>query len=106
MEIVPALGHVRLSDLRRRHVDRFVREMLWVPRQDGFCDVTIASDGLTLIDDVRRDARVARRRLAQGASGARFHAGVPIHTWDGYRIGAVHLRPIARDGRLVPVRRT
>lgn len=27
-EIVPALGRVRLSDLRRRHVDRFVREML------------------------------------------------------------------------------
>ncbi|HEV7622991.1 MAG TPA: GAF domain-containing protein [Amnibacterium sp.] len=60
-----------------------------LPRQDGFCDVTIASDGLTLINDVRRDARVARRRLAQGPSGARFYAGVPIHTWDGYRIGAL-----------------
>ncbi len=60
-----------------------------VPRQDGFCDVTIASDGLTLINDVQRDPRVAGRRLAKGRNGARFYAGVPIHTWDGYRIGAL-----------------
>ena len=31
-EIVPALGHVRLSELRRRHVDRFVRDMLTAGR--------------------------------------------------------------------------
>jgi GAF domain-containing protein len=60
-----------------------------VPRQDGFCDVTIASDGLTLINDARRDPRVSGRRLAAGPTGARFYAGVPIHTWDGYRIGAL-----------------
>jgi GAF domain len=57
-----------------------------LPRRDGFCDVTIASDGLTLINDVQRDPRVAGRRLAKGA---RFYAGVPIHTWDGYRIGTL-----------------
>jgi hypothetical protein len=60
-----------------------------VPRQEGFCDVTIAADGLTLINDVQRDARVANRRLAKGPTGPRFYAGVPIHTWDGYRIGAL-----------------
>jgi hypothetical protein len=60
-----------------------------VPRADGFCDVTIASEGLTLINDVRQDPRVAARRLAKGPIGARFYAGVPIHTWDGYRIGAL-----------------
>ncbi len=60
-----------------------------VPRQDGFCDVTIAAEGLTLINDVQRDSRVSSRRLAKGPIGARFYAGVPIHTWDGYRIGAL-----------------
>jgi hypothetical protein len=60
-----------------------------VPRQDGFCDVTIASEGLTFINDVRKDPRVARRRLATGPTAPRFYAGVPIHTWDGYRIGAL-----------------
>lgn len=60
-----------------------------LPRRDGFCDVTIASEGLTLINDVQRDPRVAGRRLAKGPVGARFYAGVPIHTWDGYRIGAL-----------------
>jgi hypothetical protein len=60
-----------------------------IPRQDGFCAVTIESDGLTLINDVQQDPRVAGRRLAKGPSGARFYAGVPIHTWDGYRIGAL-----------------
>ena len=60
-----------------------------VPRRDGFCDVTIASEGLTLINEVQRDPRVAGRRLAKGPTGARFYAGVPIHTWDGYRIGAL-----------------
>lgn len=60
-----------------------------VPRRDGFCDVTIASEGITLINDVQRDPRVVGRRLGKGPTGARFYAGVPIHTWDGYRIGAL-----------------
>ena len=56
------------------------------PRCDSYCDVTIRSDGLTLINDAQRDARVRERAFAKRA---RFYAGYPIHTWDGYRIGAL-----------------
>ncbi|MGN6743934.1 MAG: hypothetical protein ACTHJL_11670 [Amnibacterium sp.] len=57
-----------------------------VPRSHAFCEVTIESEGLTLINNVRRDPRVADRPLAKNAA---VSAGVPIHTWDGYRIGAL-----------------
>ncbi|HEY8318900.1 MAG TPA: hypothetical protein VIG76_08720 [Amnibacterium sp.] len=59
---------------------------LVAPRGDSYCDVTIRSDGLTLINDAERDARVRERAFVKRA---RFYAGYPIHTWDGYRIGAL-----------------
>lgn len=60
-----------------------------LPRSDAFCEVTIESEGLTLINHVHRDPRVSGRALAKGLPGGGFYAGVPIHTWDGYRIGAL-----------------
>ena len=60
-----------------------------VPRSEAFCDVTIGADGLTLINDATRDPRVRDRAPAKAPDGTRFYAGVAIHSWDGYRIGAL-----------------
>ena len=60
-----------------------------VPRQDGFCNVTIQSSGLTLIYDSLRDPRVSESPVATAPGGVRFYAGYPVRTWDGYRIGAL-----------------
>ncbi|MDQ1514148.1 MAG: hypothetical protein QOC59_1990 [Microbacteriaceae bacterium] len=60
-----------------------------VGRDVGFCDITIQADGLTLIYDTHRDPRVVDNPLTEGPHGLRFYAGYPIHTWDGYRIGAL-----------------
>lgn len=72
-----------------------------LPRSDAFCEVTIGSEGLTLINNVKRDSRVADRPLAKSLG---FYAGVPIHTWDGYRIGALciyaHAPRTMRDSEL------
>lgn len=60
-----------------------------VEREVGFGRITIESDGLTLIYDTHRDPRSSESPLAQGQHPLRFYAGYPIHTWDGYRIGAL-----------------
>jgi hypothetical protein len=60
-----------------------------VPRDIGFCTITIQSDELTLIYDTHRDPRLSDNPLTQGPQGLRFYAAYPVHTWDGYRIGSL-----------------
>lgn len=58
-----------------------------IPREAGICDLAIASDELTLINDTWLDARTTSSPLARGPEGIRFYAGYPVHSPDGYRIG-------------------
>ena len=60
-----------------------------LPRDIAFCDETIRSDGLTLVNDAKRDPRFRTNPLTDGDAPIRFYAGYPIHSWDGYRIGAL-----------------
>ena len=59
------------------------------PRELTACTLTIDRDGLTLINDTARDARLAGSPYFRGPDAIRFYAGYPIRTWDGYRIGAL-----------------
>ncbi|MCU1473554.1 GAF domain-containing protein [Amnibacterium sp.] len=60
-----------------------------VSREFAFCNQTIQADGLTLVNDAQRDPRFRGNPLTEGPDPIRFYAGYPIHTWDGYRIGAL-----------------
>jgi hypothetical protein len=79
-----------------------------VPREAGFCNVTIQSDGLTLIYDSHRDPRVSESPVAQAPDGVRFYAGYPVRTWDGYRIGTLCIYDdyprYLRESDLAPLR--
>jgi hypothetical protein len=56
------------------------------PRAEGYCQVTVRHDGITLINDAQKDPRVAGMPVAQRL---RFYAGYPLHSWDGHRIGSL-----------------
>ena len=59
------------------------------PRNVAFCDHTIRSDGLTVVEDARLDPRFADNPLVVGPPGIRFYAGCPLHAADGQRVGAL-----------------
>lgn len=59
------------------------------PRATSFCDHTIRTDGLTLINDSWFDPRVRDYPGLQDPGATRFYAAYPIHSWDGYRVGAL-----------------
>jgi hypothetical protein len=56
-------------------------------RTAAYSNIAIQSDRPTVISDAHRDPRVAA--LPGPEQSTRFYAGYPIHTWDGYRIGAL-----------------
>jgi GAF domain-containing protein len=60
-----------------------------VHRSIAFCNFAIDSDELTLINDTWLDPRSRASPLSQGENGARFYAGFPVHSIDGYRVGMV-----------------
>jgi hypothetical protein len=58
------------------------------PRADAFCDITIRSPEMLVVEDTRADPRFANLPGARGRDGQRFYAGYPIEGRDGQRIGA------------------
>lgn len=58
-------------------------------REWSFCDHTIRTDVLTLVNDSHCDPRFRDNPLTRGDEPIRFYAGYPIHSWDGFRIGAL-----------------
>lgn len=58
-----------------------------LPRTAAYSNITIRSDRPTVISDAHRDPRVAA--LLGPDQPTRFYAAYPIHTWDGYRVGAL-----------------
>ena len=59
------------------------------PRAEAMCDLTLHTDGLTLINDTWLDPRTVDNPRTQGIGGTRFYAAFPIQTWDGYQIGTI-----------------
>lgn len=60
-----------------------------IDRAGSFCTHTIRTDGLTLVNDSHRDPRFQGNPHTEGDEPVRFYAGYPIHSWDGYRLGAL-----------------
>lgn len=59
------------------------------PRETAFCAYTILEQSLTIIPDVRDDARFFANPAVSGEAGIRFYAGAPLLSDDGYALGAL-----------------
>jgi len=58
-------------------------------REAAFCDRTICSDDVYVIEDAQRDAGFAKSLLVSGPPFARFYAGAPLNIAPGIRVGAL-----------------
>ena len=77
------------------------RDVVWVkastaPVQDmrrdaSFCDLTVRDDRVTIVNDTVREARIDAPPATVDGAPVVFYAGEPIHSVDGYRIGALCL---------------
>jgi len=75
-----------------------------LPREQSFCGYTILSDELNVITDASLDERFQGNPLVVGEPNVSFYAGCPIHSPDGFRIGALCVidrkpRRIGREDR-------
>jgi signal transduction histidine kinase len=59
------------------------------PRSAGFCPLAIQQEGLLLIHDARADPELRDRASGAQDLPARFYAGVPLVTADGFAIGTL-----------------
>jgi diguanylate cyclase (GGDEF)-like protein len=54
-----------------------------MPREEAFCNHTIAADAMLVVEDLSCDPRFADSQWVTGKEGFRFYAGLPIHADDG-----------------------
>ncbi|CAN5379875.1 hypothetical protein BH09ACT1_BH09ACT1_24670 [soil metagenome] len=59
------------------------------PRSSAFCDVTIRSDQLLVVEDASSEERFKDFPAVNGDDHIRFYAGYPIEDGDGIRVGAL-----------------
>ncbi|GHF54353.1 diguanylate cyclase (GGDEF)-like protein [Deinococcus metalli] len=60
-----------------------------VPRNESYCTHTIAQDNVLVIQDAACDPRTRDHVGALGTEQARFYAGAPLVTPDGFKVGAL-----------------
>ena len=61
------------------------------PREISFCGHAIATRGVMVVDDARRDDRFVDNPLVTGPPNIRFYAGCPVRGAGGYRVGTLCL---------------
>jgi class 3 adenylate cyclase len=59
------------------------------PRNTSFCGHAILQDSPFIVPDARRDARFAGNPMVVGEPFARFYAGQPVRSPNGYKIGTL-----------------
>ncbi|MGN6742355.1 MAG: GAF domain-containing protein [Amnibacterium sp.] len=58
-------------------------------RDTAYSSMVIQSDRPVVVSDAHADPRAPRDPATGRRGSTRFYAGYPVHTWDGYRIGAL-----------------
>ncbi|SDN43773.1 PAS domain S-box-containing protein/diguanylate cyclase (GGDEF) domain-containing protein [Methylobacterium phyllostachyos] len=61
-------------------------------RSIAFCNYTIGSDEVFVVDDATRDRRFATNPLVHGEQAIRFYAGAPLILRPGIRVGALCIK--------------
>lgn len=59
------------------------------PRDQAFCNYTIAQGGPFVVTNAATDCRFAKNPLVTGSPGIRCYAGHPVTTADGVQVGAL-----------------
>jgi hypothetical protein len=59
------------------------------PRAESFCAHAVAADTPLIIENALEDQRFCNNPLVTGEFGLRFYAGHPIHSPEGYPLGAL-----------------
>jgi PAS domain S-box-containing protein len=59
------------------------------PREFAFCNHTIAQAEVLVIPDLSADERFCNNPMVTGPAAARFYAGAPLITKDGYTVGSL-----------------
>ncbi|MEM7250275.1 MAG: ATP-binding protein [Pseudomonadota bacterium] len=65
-----------------------IREL---PRETGFCDVTVDNGALRVVSDTTADPTTQNHSLVKAPPHMRFYAGAPLITRDGFSIGTLCL---------------
>ena len=60
-------------------------------RRTSLCTPTVEANGLIVIEDLSAEPRVADFPIVSGPPHARFYAGCPLQSPDGYRVGVMCL---------------
>lgn len=60
-----------------------------LPRSMSYCDLTVRSDVVTLVNDTTLDPRFGGVAPEVGGMPMAFYVGEPIHSVDGYRVGSL-----------------
>jgi GAF domain-containing protein len=60
-----------------------------MPRMEAFCNTTIATSRLFVVEDVTKDARFASHPWVIGDEQVKFYAGYPLEAPGGVRVGAL-----------------
>ncbi|MET1089728.1 MAG: SpoIIE family protein phosphatase, partial [Arthrobacter sp.] len=60
-----------------------------IKRLDSFCDVTISSPDMLVVEDATADPRFASKPDTTGGRGIRFYAGRPLSIIGGHRVGTL-----------------
>ncbi len=86
-----------LVDRDRIHFKaRFGSAVTEAPREGSFCAATIAGEDILVVPDATLDERFRRHPMVTGEEKARFYAGVPVRTAEGYKVatlGVIDRRP-------------
>ncbi|RYE94460.1 MAG: response regulator [Myxococcales bacterium] len=81
---------ISLTDARRQwfkaRVGFDVRE---IPRERAFCDQAVRQESLLVIEDTLEDERFRDTPLVVSGPRARFYAGAPLRTGDGFVLGTL-----------------
>lgn len=81
---------VSFVDARRQwHKAAVGTDLDEVAREHSLCATAIQSAGTTVIEDLEDVPLFRENPFVSGSARARFYAGAPIETSDGYRIGTV-----------------
>ncbi|MET1064386.1 MAG: SpoIIE family protein phosphatase [Arthrobacter sp.] len=75
-----------------------------IKRSDSFCDVTVSSPDMLVVEDATADPRFASKPDATGGRGIRFYAGRPLSINGGHRVGTLCIydtksRQLSREDR-------